>query len=172
MNYDSNLAGAIEQQLIGAGAVNPSVNLGQTSYSISLSNNDNVVLTKSLSAGFNIGHVEQEVYGENVSATHFSAIINYRFLKPLWGTVVVYAGVNDQATDAGNQGAGLVAGANFTEAMEQSRALWKLRILAGYTNGAGPADDFQLFLSRQCATPAHPPTAVAGDIQRLPYGAG
>ena len=49
------------------------------------------------------------------SATHFSAIVNYRFLKPLWGTVVVYAGVNDQATDAGNQGAGLVAGANFNK---------------------------------------------------------
>ena len=49
------------------------------------------------------------------AATHFSAIVNYRFLKPLWGTVVVYAGVNDQATDAGNQDAGLVAGANFSK---------------------------------------------------------
>jgi hypothetical protein len=74
-----------------------------------------VVLTKSLSLGFNVGHIQQEVYGESVGATHFSAIVNYRFLKPLWGTVVVYAGVNDQATDAGNQGAGLVAGANFSK---------------------------------------------------------
>jgi hypothetical protein len=115
MNYNSSLTGEIEQQLLGAGAVNPQVNLGSTSYSISLSNNDNVALTKSLSAGFSIGHIQQEVYGETVSATHFSAIANYRFLKPLWGTVVVYAGVNDQATDAGNQGAGLVAGANFNK---------------------------------------------------------
>ncbi len=115
LNYDSNLAGAVEQQLVSLGAVNPQVNLGQSSYSISMNNYDSLALTKSMSVGFGIGHVEQEVYGETVSATHFSAIVNYRFLKPLWGTVVIYAGVNDEATDAGNQGAGLVAGANFSK---------------------------------------------------------
>ncbi len=115
MNYDSSLSGAIDQQLIGAGGIAPDVNLGTHSYSISLNNSDNVTIGKGLSAGFNVGHIQQEVYGESVSATHFSAIVNYRFLKPLWGTVVVYAGMNDQATDAGNQGAGLVAGANFNK---------------------------------------------------------
>lgn len=115
LNYDTSLAGEVEQQLIGAGAVAPQVNLGGNSYSISMSNYDNASITKSLSVGFGIGHIEQEVYGETVSATHFSAVVNYRFLKPLWGTVVVYAGVNDQATDAGNQGAGLIAGANFSK---------------------------------------------------------
>ncbi len=115
MNYDTSLAGEVEQQLIGAGAVAPQVNLGGNSYSLSMSNYDNASLTKSLSVGFGIGHIQQEVYGETVTATHFSAVVNYRFLKPLWGTVVVYAGVNDQATDAGNQGAGLIAGANFSK---------------------------------------------------------
>jgi hypothetical protein len=114
-NYDSSLAGSIEQQLIGVGAITPQVDLGKSSYSISLNNSDNVVLTKSLSAGFNVGHVQQVVFGETISATHFNAILNYRFLKPLWGTVVVYAGVNDESTDAGNQGAGLVAGVNFSK---------------------------------------------------------
>ena len=114
-NYDSSLSGAVEQQLIGLGGIAPDVNLGNHSYSISMSNSDNLVLTKSLSVGFNVGHIQQEVYGESVSATHFSAIANYRFLKPLWGTVVIYAGVNDQATDAGNLGAGLVAGVNFNK---------------------------------------------------------
>jgi hypothetical protein len=113
--YDSSLSGSVEQQLIGLGGVAPDVNLGQHSYSISMSNSDSLVLTKSLSLGFNIGHIQQEVFGESVSATHFSAIANYRFMKPLWGTVVVYAGVNDQATDAGNLGAGLVAGVNFNK---------------------------------------------------------
>ncbi len=115
LNYNTSLTGEIEQQLLGAGAINPQVNLGTSSYSISLSNSDNVAITKSLSVGFNVGHIQQEVYGETVSATNFSAIVNYRFLKPLWGTVVIYAGVNDQATDAGNQDAGLVAGANFNK---------------------------------------------------------
>ncbi len=115
LDYDSNLSGEIQQQLIGVGAVNPQVNLGSSSYSISMNNSDNVTLTRSLSAGFNVGHIQQEVYGESIGATHFSAIVNYRFLKPLFGSVVVYAGVNDQATDAGNQGAGLVAGANITK---------------------------------------------------------
>ena len=47
MDYNSSLSGEIEQQLLGVGALNPSVNLGQTNYSISISNSDNVVLTKS-----------------------------------------------------------------------------------------------------------------------------
>ncbi len=115
LNYNSSLSGEIEQQLIGAGGGASQVNLGSSGYSVSMSNYDNVVLTKSLSAGFSVGHIQQEVYGRTVSATHFSGVVNYRFLKPLWGTVVVYAGVNDQATDAGNQGAGLVAGANFSK---------------------------------------------------------
>ena len=114
-NYDSSLSGAVEQQIIGIGGVAPDINLGTHSYSIAMSNSDNFVITKSLSVGFNIGHIQQEVLGESVSATHFSAIVNYRFLKPLWGTVVIYAGVNDQATDAGNLGAGLVAGVNFNK---------------------------------------------------------
>ncbi len=115
LNYNTSLTGEIEQQLIGVGAVAPQVNLGSSSYSISVSNYDNVVLTRSLSAGFSVGHIQQEVYGESIGATHFSGVVNWRFLKPLWGSVVVYAGVNDQATDAGNQGAGLVAGANFSK---------------------------------------------------------
>jgi hypothetical protein len=146
LNYDSSLSGEIEQQLVGVGAVNPQVNLGTSSYSISMSNFDNVVLTKSLSAGFSVGHIQQEVYGESVSATHFSAMVNYRFLKPLWGTVVVYAGVNDQATDAGNQGAGLVAGANFSKQWSNFELERKLRLFARYADGAGRAGDFQLFL--------------------------
>jgi hypothetical protein len=115
VNYDSSLTGEIEQQLIGVGAVAPQVNLGSSGYSISLNNYDNVALTKSLSAGFSVGHIQQEVYGRSIGATHFSGVLNYRFLKPLWGTVVVYVGANDQATDEGNQGAGLVAGANFNK---------------------------------------------------------
>ena len=115
MNYDSSLSGAIEQQLIGLGAVVPQVNLGQSSYSISFNNNDNLVLTKGLSVGFNIGHTQQEVYGHSVGATHYSAVVTYRYIKPLWGTVVFYAGANDQSTDRGNQGAGLVAGVNFNK---------------------------------------------------------
>jgi len=98
--------------------VNPQVNLGTSGYSIAMSNFDNVALTKSLSAGFSVGHIQQEVYGETVSATHFSAIVNYRFLKPLWGTVVVYAGVNDQANEGGTR----------------ERGWWRERISA--SNGA------------------------------------
>jgi len=113
--YNSNLSGAIEQQLAGLGAVNPEVNLGVHSYSIALSNFDNVVLTKSLSAGLSVGHTMQRVYGETVSSTHASAVLNWRYFKPLWGTLVIYAGANDQATEQGNQGAGLVAGANFSK---------------------------------------------------------
>jgi hypothetical protein len=139
LNYDSNLSGQIEQQLVSLGAVNPQVNLGSSSYSISLSNYDNVALTRSLSLGFGIGHIDQEVYGESVSATHFNAVVNYRFLKPLWGTVVVYAGVNDQATDGGNQGAGLVAGANFSKQ-------WSNFELSG---SFGYAQDVQTVLAAQ-----------------------
>jgi len=150
VNYNTNLAGEIEQQLVGAGAVNPAVNLGTSSYSISMSNYDNVALTKALSVGFSVGHTQQEVYGETVSATHFSAVANYRFLKPLWGTLVVYAGVNDQATDGGNQGAGLVAGANFNKR-------WSNTEISG---SFGYAQDVQTILATQ-VTSSYSYTALA-----------
>ena len=113
--YDSNLAGAITQQLIGAGAVTPEVNLGTSSYSMSFSNIDNYAIGKGLSLGFDVNHIQQEVYGETIGATHWSAIVNYQFLKPLWGHLVFYAGVNDQAADGTNLGAGLIAGASFSK---------------------------------------------------------
>ena len=111
--YDSNLSGAVEQQLAAAGAVAPEVNLGTNTQSLSLNNFDSFTITKSLGASFGFTHIQQEVYGESVSANHWTAVLNYHFVKPLWGAVAVYAGVNDQSTDAGHQGTGLVAGVNF-----------------------------------------------------------
>ena len=60
--YDSSLSGAVEQQLIGLGGIAPDVNLGNHSYSISMSNSDNLVLTKSLSVGSMFGHGTRGVW--------------------------------------------------------------------------------------------------------------
>ena len=116
--YDTSMAGQIEQQIIGAGSQAQQLNLGSGNYSASFSNFDSLSITKSLSASFVVGQVEQHVYGENVGATHWSAVLNYSFRKPLWGSFLFYGGANDQTSDGVHRGTGLVAGVNFTRQME------------------------------------------------------
>jgi len=125
MQYNSNLSAVVEQQLVSAGSIAPQVNLGQGSHSLMFYNNDTFFILRNLSASVNFSRIQQEVFGTSVAVNHYSGIVNYRIQKPLWGSIMVYGGVNDQSTDAGNQGAGLVAGANFS------------RIIAGWDVGAG-----------------------------------
>jgi hypothetical protein len=73
--------------------------------------------------------MQQQVYGVSVSSDHYSAIVNYRFQKPLLGSFLVYGGVNDQAADGVNQGAGLVAGANFSRNIKR----WDVGASFGYS---------------------------------------
>ncbi len=124
MQYNSNLSAVVEQQLASAGSIVPQVNLGSGSHSLSFYNSDSFYILHNLSASFNFNRIQQEVYGTSVEVNHYSAILNYRFQKPLWGSFLVYGGVNDQAADGANQGAGLVAGVNFS------------RIIAGWDVGA------------------------------------
>jgi hypothetical protein len=112
----------VENQLVGTGSVAPFVNLGTGSHTLSFSNSDTFNMRFNLSASFNASRVQQEVYGRSVSEDRYSAILNYHFQKPLWGTVLVYAGVNDQAANGENQGASLNAGANFSRKIKQ----WQL----------------------------------------------
>jgi hypothetical protein len=120
--YNGNLQSQVENQLIGVGSVAPQVNLGSGSHTLSFSNSDTLYIRFNLSAGFNVSRVQQEVYGTSVAADQYSAILNYHFQKPLWGTMLVYAGVNDQAANGANEGASLTAGANFTRKIKS----WEL----------------------------------------------
>jgi len=115
--YDSDLNGAVEQQLFSAGAIAPQVNLGSHSHSLSVYNFDSLNVGKGVTASFGVSHTDQVVYNRSLSATHFSAVVNYHFQKPLWGSFTVYTGVNDQSSDAGHQGTGLVGGVNFDKRM-------------------------------------------------------
>ncbi len=74
-----------------------------------------------------------------MAINHFSGIVNYNAHKVLWGSFNIYGGVNDQSTDAGHQGTGLVAGVNFS------------RRMVGFEWGAGfgYAQDVQTVLATQ-----------------------
>jgi hypothetical protein len=113
LEYNTNLSGVVEQILTNAGSVSPSVNLGGQSHSLSFFNFENIHIVKNLDASFSFNRTEEEVYGQSVALDHFSAIVNYHFEKPLWGTFAVYGGVNDSADNGGNEGTGLMAGVNF-----------------------------------------------------------
>jgi len=113
LEYDSNLEGYVERQLINSGSLVPQVNLGSDSHSLLFSNIDNFAIYKNLNASFVFLRSQQTAYGESVTANHVSAIVNYRFIKPLWGSILVYGGVNDQSTETGHQGTSLTTGINF-----------------------------------------------------------
>ncbi len=117
VDYDTSLTGLVEQQLVSAGSVAPQVNFGSQSHSLSIYNGENLYIGKGLNVGFYFDRLQQEAHGESVAADHFSFIVSYNFHKPLWGAVNFYVGVNDQTTDAGHQGTGLVAGASFNKRM-------------------------------------------------------
>ncbi len=127
--YNSNLAGQVENQLAGVGSVAPQVNLGSGSHTLSFQNTDTLYLPHSLSLGFNASRVQQEAYGSSVAANNYSAIVNYHFNKPLWGSILVYGGVNDQAADGVNEGASMLGGANFTRTIKA----WQVSAGASYS---------------------------------------
>ncbi len=115
LDYDSNLNGQVEQQLVNAGSVAPQeLNLGSGSHSLVFSNLDNIVIYKSLNAGITFLRTQQEAFGQTVTANHFSAVLNYRYIKPLWGSVLIYGGIIDQSNETGHQGTGATAGVDFT----------------------------------------------------------
>ena len=118
VQYDTNLSGLVEQQLINSGSVLPQVNLGYNSDSLSLYTFDTLHIAKNLDGTFSFNRLQQNVYGQSVAVNHFSGVVNYRFDKPFWGAFTVYGGVNDQSTDEGHQGTGLVAGVNFNRRVE------------------------------------------------------
>lgn len=129
--YNSSLAAQVESQVVSAGGVAPHLNLGAGSHTLQFSNSDTVYFRFNLNAGFNIQRTEQEAYGVSVSADHYSGVLNYHFQKPLWGTVLLYAGVNDEAADGANQGAGLTTGANINKKLKG----WKLSAGVSYQQG-------------------------------------
>jgi hypothetical protein len=118
VQYNTNLAGLVQQQLITTGSVAPQINLGYNSDSLSFYNFDTLHIVKSLNATFAFNRIQQDVYGESVAVNHFSGVLNYRFDKPLWGSFTVYGGVNDQSTDQGHAGTGLMAGINFNRKVQ------------------------------------------------------
>ncbi len=111
--YDTSLSGMVQKILANAGSVNTGVDLGANSHSLTMYNFDSIALYKNLDASVALNRTQEEVYGVSLTVNHFSAVVNYHFQKPLWGSVVVYGGVNDFADQTGNQGTGVIAGVNF-----------------------------------------------------------
>lgn len=120
IEYDSSLAGEVEQQLATAGSVASPVNLGAQSRQLSMYNFDSLSIYKNLNASFSVTHVQQEIYGQSLAVNHFSAVVNYNFLKPFLGSFTLYGGVNDQSTEDGHQGTGLTTGLNFDRVIKRS----------------------------------------------------
>ena len=115
VNYVSSLTALAASQLASAGGTTSGVpNSAGSNYSISVGDSSSVYLPFHLSLGFNVGHITQQVNGVTASSDHYNAIANYNFRRPLWGSVLIYAGVNDSASDGVNNGAGLVSGINFS----------------------------------------------------------
>jgi hypothetical protein len=129
--YQGNLQSQVENQLVSAGSVAPQVNLGSNSHTLSFSNSDSLYLPHNFSLAFNASRIQQVVYKTNVAEDSYSVIANYRFQKPLWGTMLFYAGVNDLASNGQNQGASLNSGANFSRRIKA----WELSGNFSYSQG-------------------------------------
>ena len=116
--YNTSLQGEVEQQLVQAGSVAPQVNFGSNSNSLSLYNYDILDIGKGFGVAFDFNRTQEEIFGQTVAANQYSVVLNYHFNKPLWGMFYFYVGMNDQTTQDGHQGTGLVGGVNFTRKID------------------------------------------------------
>ncbi len=112
-NYVDNLAGAIEQQLLGGGAAGLT-NLDTSSRAVLLNGSASYSILHNLVIVGNVSHQEQFFLGQTHEATLFSGTANFNFSKPLFGMLNFSLGVVDSATQDGNGGTGVVGNVNLT----------------------------------------------------------
>jgi len=112
--YNSDLSGLVEQQLAATGNVGTQVNVGTGSHELSFTNFDNLSLWKGIGVGLSASRTYETALGETVTSDHFSAVVNYHFIKPLWGSVLIYGGIIDQSNETGHEGTGVTAGVNVS----------------------------------------------------------
>lgn len=130
VSYNDNVYGTVLQQLNTSGQlVNVSFSgpkIGELNMNLSSS----YTLPHRIFVTGYVSHQEEFVAGRSVSATAYGGNASYGFGKFIKGLTVT-AGVHDIATQAGNEGMGLVGAANY----RRNLGAWILQANGNYSQG-------------------------------------
>jgi len=113
-SYSDSLAGSLAQTIIATGGAAEPVNNLLDIKSLLVNGTAFYVIRPNFTVQAQVSHTEQYLLGQDYGATSFGGSINYNFSRPLLGVLTFSLGVVDNATEQGNNGAGIVAGVYFS----------------------------------------------------------
>lgn len=112
--YQTNLFGALQQQIVAAGGTNP-IRSSETSGSATAVNGSaSYTISRYIFLTGQFSHRELTFEGANRTITQYGGGVNFNFSRRLLGALSFSVGANDIATQEGNSGAGLYANMNFS----------------------------------------------------------
>jgi len=115
----SNLFGALQQQIVQAGGVNPLRTSATTGSESSVGASATYTLSRYLYLNGQVVHRDQEFEGLSLGITQYGGGVTLNFSRRLLGAISFAVGANDTASQEGNSGLGLYTIANFSRKFQR-----------------------------------------------------
>jgi hypothetical protein len=129
-DYQTNAFGALQQQIVEAGGINP-LRFSQDSSSTGENGSASYSILHYVYLTGQFSHREQTFEGRHFAITQYGGGVSSNFSRRFLGTLSFSVGVNDTATQDGNSGAGLFANLNFARRFQA----WEVTSNFNYTQG-------------------------------------
>lgn len=112
--HETNLFGALQQQIIEAGGVNPLRTSDTSGSADAINGSATYTISRFVFLNGQFSHREQNFEGQNFAVTQYGGGISFNFARRLLGAFSFSVGANETATQLGNSGAGLYGTVNFS----------------------------------------------------------
>ena len=128
-SYQTNLFGAIEQQLLSAGSLVPLQTSEIASHAFGLTGSTFVNISSHITANGQVSHQEQVIGDKVIDVTQYGGGVSLNYARPFLGAFSFSIGARDTASQDGNTGAGLVGNVNFARKLHG----WDIGANFGYS---------------------------------------
>jgi len=112
--YQTNLFGALQQEIVAAGGVNPLRTSETSGSATAVTGSASYTISRYIFLTGQFSHRELTFEGTSRTITQYGGGVSFNFSRRLLGALSFSIGANDIATQEGNSGAGLYANMNFS----------------------------------------------------------
>jgi len=112
-SYTDNLFGDIFQDILNAGGAPPASLVSSKSRGLLVSGTAYYNVFSNFGVQGGVSHQQQYFEGQSYGSTQFFAGTSANYMRPLFGAFSFYVGMNDTASQVGNNGLGLNTSVNF-----------------------------------------------------------